>query len=102
MNRRIWTFFYGSYMNPGVLEEVDLHPEAFEVARLDGFDIRIGPLANLVQTTNGKSRPALCYIAPAMEPRPPNRAYVERVLEPARAFGFPASYIKKLETYLQE
>src|SRR5262249_12536842 len=45
---RIWTFFYGSYMNQDVLREVDLVPERFEVARLAGFDIRIEPRANLV------------------------------------------------------
>ena len=42
------TFFYGSYMNPRVLREVDLVPERMEVARLPGFDIEIGPLANLL------------------------------------------------------
>ena len=46
----VWTFFYGSYMNFDVLKEVDLVPERFEVCRLDGFDIRIRPLANLVRS----------------------------------------------------
>ncbi len=44
----IWTFFYGSYMNLDVLEGVDYVPRRHEVARLPGFDIRVGPLANLV------------------------------------------------------
>ena len=42
------TFFYGSYINPAVLREVNLVPDRFEVARLPGFDITIRPLANLV------------------------------------------------------
>ena len=42
------TFFYGSYINPAVLAEVDLFPGRIEVARLPGFDISIAPLANLV------------------------------------------------------
>ena len=126
-------------MNPAVLEEVELFPEAFEVARLDGYDIRIAPRANLVRssehcvygvlveathgelarlyahakdvlgetylphpvlvqtTPNGAWTPALCYIAPAMVGRPADPAYVDRILEPARAFGFPEWYIARIE-----
>lgn len=46
----IWTFFYGSYMNLDVLKGVDYIPRRYEVARLPGFDISIGPLANLVRS----------------------------------------------------
>jgi hypothetical protein len=109
MTRKVWTFWYGSYMNPAVLAEVDLRPESFEVARLDGYDIRIEPLANLGavylpeavlgQTRELAWRPALCYIASAMEPRPAERAYVERILRPARDFGFPSWYVEKLEGF---
>ena len=142
MERKVWTFWYGSYMNPAVLAEVDLRPDSFAVARLDGYDIRIEPLANLVradgldvygvlaqathaeldrlyaharnvlgavylpeavlvQTRDLTWRPALCYIATAMEPRPPERAYVERILLPARDLGFPSWYVKKLEGFLR-
>lgn len=44
----VWVYFYGSYINLEVLAEVDLVPARVEVARLSGYDIRIGPLANLV------------------------------------------------------
>lgn len=37
-------------MNLDVLKEVDLVPEQFEVAKLNGFDIEIRPLANLVRS----------------------------------------------------
>lgn len=47
---KVWVFFYGSYMNFGVLREVDLVPEQWEVARLDGFDICIRPRANLIRS----------------------------------------------------
>jgi hypothetical protein len=47
---KVWVFVYGSYINFAVLREVDLVPERWEVARLDGFDIRIQPRANLVRS----------------------------------------------------
>lgn len=141
MTRKVWTFWYGSYMNPAVLAEVDLRPESFQVARLDGYDISIEPLANLVptdgasvygvlaqatheeldrlyaharsvlgavylpeavlvQTRDLTWRAALCYIAGAMAPRPAERAYIERILRPARDFGFPSWYVEKIERFL--
>jgi hypothetical protein len=136
---KVSVFFYGSYMNAAVLREVGLEAEPLEVARLDGFEIRIAPRANLVPSTqgcvygvvakathaeldrlyahardvlgetylphpvlvqlwDGGWRPALCYIAPAMAPAPPDAAYVDRILKPARALGFPAWYLKHLES----
>src|SRR6516225_210172 len=50
VEREVWVFFYGSYMNFAVLKEVDLMPARWEVARLSGFDIRIRPRANLVRS----------------------------------------------------
>jgi hypothetical protein len=47
---KVWVFFYGSYINLGVLEEVGLVPDRWEVARLGGFDLRIQPRANLVRS----------------------------------------------------
>lgn len=138
---KVWTFFYGSYMNPAVLREVGLAPDRFEVARLPGYDIRIAPRANLVassercvygvlveathaelarlythardvlgetylphpvlaQARSGAWWPALCYIAPAMAPGPPDPAYVARIVAPARELGFPEWYIARLEAQL--
>jgi hypothetical protein len=138
---KVWVFFYGSYMNFDVLREVEIMPDESTVARLDGFDIRIEPRANLVrsdqhcvygiastathaefgrlyahaqnvlgelylpeavpvQTVGGLWRPAPCYICPAMVSRPPENAYVERVLKPAREFGFPPWYVERLESFL--
>ena len=139
--RKVWTFFYGSYIDFEVLKEVDLVPESWVVARLGGFDIRIEPRANLVQsdtdvvygiaatatheeltrlyvhardvlgelylpepvlieTLDGKWMPTLCYICPHMEPRPADPAYVERILGPARAYGFPQWYLDRLAEFL--
>jgi hypothetical protein len=137
---KIWTFFYGSYMNFDVLREVNLVPDRHEVARLDGFDIQIAPRANLVpsdarsvwgilatathcelqrlyahakdvlgevylpepvlaHTRTGDYRPALCYICPEMEAHRAELAYVERIVGPARQFGFPTWYIERLLSF---
>jgi hypothetical protein len=47
---RVFVFFYGSFINLDVLRQQGLVPERYEVARLCGFDVRIGPLANLVRS----------------------------------------------------
>jgi hypothetical protein len=54
------------------------------------------PEAVLVQTAEGAWLPALCYISPGMETRAPDPDYVERIVRPARALGFPAWYIERL------
>jgi hypothetical protein len=134
---RVWTFFYGSFINLDVLAQGGLLPERYEVARLPGFDIRIRPLANLVrsplhcvygivatathaelarlyaqswvgtylpeavlvQTLGGDWRPALCYIAPTPEAGPAANDYIDRIVGPARAHGFPAEYVARLESF---
>lgn len=133
-------FFYGSYMNPSVLEEVALSPSELRVARLSGFDIQISPLANLVPSDQhqvygvlaelthseldrlyhhaehvlggrylpfpvvthdqeGVLMPALCYIAPELEGADAEPAYLDRILAPARRFGFPSWYLERLESF---
>ena len=46
--RKVWTFFYGSFMNPEVLAKADVRPTEAQMARLDGWDIKIAPRATLV------------------------------------------------------
>jgi hypothetical protein len=57
------------------------------------------PEPELVQTTDGKWRPALCYIAPAMEPSPASDEYIDRIVGPARKYGFPDWYLARLESF---
>lgn len=57
------------------------------------------PEAVQVHTRGGGREPALCYIAAQMDERPAERAYVERILKPARELGFPESYPKHLESF---
>jgi hypothetical protein len=137
--RAVAVFFYGSYINRDVLAEVEIDPDPFEVARLEGFDITIRPLANLVAAEEARvfgiltrathaelarlyhhadhvlgerylpeavlveakagPKPALCYIAHEMADAPADPAYVERIVGPAREYGFPAEYVAKLEGF---
>jgi gamma-glutamylcyclotransferase len=46
--RRVWTFFYGSFMNSEVLAKADVKATETQMARLDGWDIKIAPRATLV------------------------------------------------------
>lgn len=57
------------------------------------------PEAVLTETNDGTLRPALCYIAPSMEPQPATNEYVDRIVGPAKEYGFPAWYIERLESF---
>ena len=137
---KVWTFFYGSFIDLDVLKEVELVPQRFEVASLNGFEISISPLANLtrsqehtvygivaqtthtelsriydyatnklggtylpeavlVETSEGESIPALCYIAPELEHNPAKNRYIDHIVEAARKYGFPSKYIERLESF---
>lgn len=133
-------FFFGSFINRGVLAEVGLEPASWAVAALPGFELHIAPRANLVRALDGVAfgvlasatheelqrlyahaehvlgevylpqavlvraadtwTPALCYLAPEMVERPAERAYVERILRPARELGFPRWYLQRIESFL--
>lgn len=137
---KVGTFFYGSFINTSVLAEVGLVPDRVTVAVLNGFDICIQPLANLirsdarqaygiivdathaelerlygyvehklggvylpeavlVETADKTWAPVLTYISHTMESRPPANDYVDRIVDPARALGFPQWYIDRLESF---
>jgi hypothetical protein len=57
------------------------------------------PEAVLAQTREGKWRPALCYIAPTMDTRPAANDYIDRIAGPARDFGFPDWYVRRIESF---
>jgi hypothetical protein len=58
------------------------------------------PEAVLVHTRQGAWQPALCYRAPGMQERAAERAYVDRILQPARELAFPAWYLARIESFL--
>ena len=55
-------FFYGSYMSPDVLREAGLVPRRLEVARLPGYRLTIGPLANVVRADGETVHGALAVL----------------------------------------
>jgi hypothetical protein len=57
------------------------------------------PRAVAVETRDGRTVPALCYIADELAESPPDPAYVERILQPARAYGFPGWYLERLASF---
>ena len=57
------------------------------------------PEAVIVETSDGKMKPALCYIAPDMKPGAARPDYVKRIVDPAREYGFPDWYIVRLESF---
>jgi cation transport regulator ChaC len=57
------------------------------------------PEAVLTESLDGNWRPAMCYIAPHMPARPAATDYVDRIVAPARALGFPPWYIERLESF---
>lgn len=136
--RAVDVFFYGSYINFQVLQEVDIEKRDFVVGSVHGWALTIGPLANLVPQKQGIAygilmklthteldrlyqehaigklggvylpeavivchsegvfSPALCYISHSMEAKPANPDYVDRILNPAKAYGFPEWYLSHI------
>lgn len=57
------------------------------------------PEAVLCEKLDGALVPALCYIAPTTEPAPATDEYLDRIVAPARQFGFPEWYLERLESF---
>lgn len=57
------------------------------------------PEAVLAETLDGRFRPALCYVAHAMEPREASGDYIDRIAGPARELGFPGWYVARIERF---
>jgi hypothetical protein len=57
------------------------------------------PEAVLVETLDGKFKSVLCYISPGIEEKQAANDYINRIVEPAKKYGFPYWYIKKLKSF---
>ena len=47
---RVWIFFYGTFMSPGVLIEHGVTPSRIVPARLNGFELYIRPRGNVMRS----------------------------------------------------
>lgn len=56
------------------------------------------PEAVIVETTDGKLQPALCYIPPSCGDEPADREYLAHIVAAGRSYGFPDWYIQRLES----
>lgn len=57
------------------------------------------PEAVFCETLEGRWVPALCFIAPATDRTQAIDEYLDRIVKPAKEFGFPEWYIEKLESF---
>lgn len=57
------------------------------------------PEAVLVQTESDQWMPAITYIAHDLTARAAAEDYVERIVRPAKAYGFPPWYVARLESF---
>jgi hypothetical protein len=59
------------------------------------------PEAVLVESAGGRLLPALCYLAPDPPVAPAAGDYLDRIVGPAREYGFPEWYVARLERFRQ-
>ncbi|MFQ5995307.1 MAG: gamma-glutamylcyclotransferase family protein [Acidiferrobacterales bacterium] len=57
------------------------------------------PEAVIVLTDENKPIPTLCYLSHDMQPSTPDPAYVERILDPAKQYGFPSYYLDHIASF---
>ena len=57
------------------------------------------PEAVTVYLRNGIYTSALCYISHNMEKKKADAGYVERILQPAKAYGFPQWYLDHISAF---
>jgi hypothetical protein len=57
------------------------------------------PEAILAESADGARWPALCYLASAMDPDTPTDNYLDRIIEPAKAYRFPDWYVDRLQEF---
>lgn len=63
------------------------------------FNLKYLPEAVLTETFDGSLKPALCFIAPYLEDRPPDPEYIETMIAAVKAIGLPAWYADYMSTF---
>ena len=74
------------------------HEELGQLYSRDGVGVFL-PEAVVVETSNNRLLPAMCYMPPRRGTEQPDPVYVERILEAARQHGFPSWYVNRLESF---
>jgi len=62
-------------------------------------DAVYSPEPVIVRTRGGKIVPALTYIAENMPAEQADSAYIDRILKPAKNYGFPKWYMDRIESF---
>jgi hypothetical protein len=60
---------------------------------------RYFPEAVMIRTLSGQWLPALTYIAPRLSGEPAEADYIDRIVKPAKEYGFPAWYIERIDSF---
>jgi hypothetical protein len=77
-----------------------VHPSHQELNRMysrDGVGTFL-PEAVIVETSDKRQLPALCYMPPSRGTQPADQDYVGRIIEAAKEHGFPSWYVSRLES----
>jgi hypothetical protein len=74
------------------------HEELRKLYSRDGVGVFL-PEAVMVETSDARLLPALCYMPPMRGTEPPDNAYVGHIIEAARQHGFPTWYMNHLERF---
>ena len=74
------------------------HQELDKLYSRDGVGVFL-PEAVVVETNDNRLVPAMCYMPPMRGKDSPDLAYVERILEAGREYGFPTWYVNRLEEF---
>ena len=78
-----------------------VYPSHEELSRLysrDGVGVFL-PEAVVVETSNNRMLPAICYMPPGRKDDPADLVYVEHIIKAARDHGFPKWYLSRLEEF---
>ncbi|MCM5681777.1 gamma-glutamylcyclotransferase [Schlegelella sp. S2-27] len=73
------------------------HDQLRRMYSMDGVGVFL-PEAVLVETANGCTRPAMCYIPPARGDEPADVEYLDHLIAAGREHGFPTWYLERLAT----
>jgi hypothetical protein len=74
------------------------HEELSKLYTRDGVGVFL-PEAVVVETSDNRILPAICYMPPGRKNEPTDLPYVEHIIKAAREHGFPNWYLNRLEEF---